>query len=318
MNKDPIRTQNAKKGLIKDQVLKIRTLLETVQAQLLWGHMREGSKYCQRHNGPKKLHLHWGGRFSWQKEAIWNRKRGFWSFLFVWSDNSFLSRRIVILIPTIFLIGRMWISHWQPWFCSLSFNDLSFVFNRGYEEWGGPREVSCLKVLFWLSNKLIYINLFASLFPIKLIAAYTYTSQPTADRQITNRLTGNITVLATGRILIKKLVVFRFLGSRSIFKANSVAGHWSCLVGFSNSFSGEESSLEPVPCNPWLGTCTISDPPGSARKLAPRVVYYFEGFTFNWDSHLIIFLIILTVEADVILKVGIALEFSSTGRTWGC
>ena len=30
MNKDPIRTQNAKKVLIKDQVLKIRTLLETV------------------------------------------------------------------------------------------------------------------------------------------------------------------------------------------------------------------------------------------------------------------------------------------------
>ena len=29
-NKDPIRTQNAKKVLIKDQVLKIRTLLETV------------------------------------------------------------------------------------------------------------------------------------------------------------------------------------------------------------------------------------------------------------------------------------------------
>ena len=31
MNKDPIKTQNAKKVLIKDQVLKIRTLLETVQ-----------------------------------------------------------------------------------------------------------------------------------------------------------------------------------------------------------------------------------------------------------------------------------------------
>ena len=30
MNKDLIRTQNAKKVLIKDQVLKIRTLLETV------------------------------------------------------------------------------------------------------------------------------------------------------------------------------------------------------------------------------------------------------------------------------------------------
>ena len=30
MNKDPIRTQNAKKVLIKDQVLKIRTLLEAV------------------------------------------------------------------------------------------------------------------------------------------------------------------------------------------------------------------------------------------------------------------------------------------------
>ena len=30
MNKDPIRTQNAKKVLIKDRVLKIRTLLETV------------------------------------------------------------------------------------------------------------------------------------------------------------------------------------------------------------------------------------------------------------------------------------------------
>ena len=30
MNKDPIRTHNAKKVLIKDQVLKIRTLLETV------------------------------------------------------------------------------------------------------------------------------------------------------------------------------------------------------------------------------------------------------------------------------------------------
>ena len=29
MNKDPIRTQNAKKVLIKDQVLKIRTLLKT-------------------------------------------------------------------------------------------------------------------------------------------------------------------------------------------------------------------------------------------------------------------------------------------------
>ena len=31
MNKDPIRTQNAKKVLIKDQVLNIRTLSETVQ-----------------------------------------------------------------------------------------------------------------------------------------------------------------------------------------------------------------------------------------------------------------------------------------------
>ena len=30
MNKDPITTQNAKKVLIKDQVLKIRTLLEAV------------------------------------------------------------------------------------------------------------------------------------------------------------------------------------------------------------------------------------------------------------------------------------------------
>jgi len=29
-NKDPIRTQNAKKVLIKDHVLKIRTLLEAV------------------------------------------------------------------------------------------------------------------------------------------------------------------------------------------------------------------------------------------------------------------------------------------------
>ena len=33
MNKDPIRTQNAKKVLIKDQVLKIRTLLETVVSE---------------------------------------------------------------------------------------------------------------------------------------------------------------------------------------------------------------------------------------------------------------------------------------------
>ena len=33
MNKDPIRTQNAKKVLIKDQVLKIWTLLEAVH---LW------------------------------------------------------------------------------------------------------------------------------------------------------------------------------------------------------------------------------------------------------------------------------------------
>ena len=30
MNRDPMRTQNAKKVLTKDQVLKIRTLLETV------------------------------------------------------------------------------------------------------------------------------------------------------------------------------------------------------------------------------------------------------------------------------------------------
>ena len=34
INKDPIRTQNAKKVLIKDQVLKIGTLLETVHQTL--------------------------------------------------------------------------------------------------------------------------------------------------------------------------------------------------------------------------------------------------------------------------------------------
>ena len=33
--KDPIRTQNAKKVLIKDQVLKIRTLIETVHVATL-------------------------------------------------------------------------------------------------------------------------------------------------------------------------------------------------------------------------------------------------------------------------------------------
>ena len=35
INKDPLRTQNAKKILIKDQVLKIRTLLETVVGKYL-------------------------------------------------------------------------------------------------------------------------------------------------------------------------------------------------------------------------------------------------------------------------------------------
>ena len=34
MNKDPIRTQNAKKVLIKDQVLQVRTLLETINLPL--------------------------------------------------------------------------------------------------------------------------------------------------------------------------------------------------------------------------------------------------------------------------------------------
>ena len=43
MNKDPVRTQNAKKVLIKDQVLKIRTLLETVTLRQLFARFMMGS-----------------------------------------------------------------------------------------------------------------------------------------------------------------------------------------------------------------------------------------------------------------------------------